>query len=256
MRPYRWPDAQNLRPWRTTCSRGPGSSQLILQVAACDPAPTARVEESATEVRVTVDADVGKGDCSNQVSITLDRPLGDPQVIDDETGAEVVRVVVRDSSGTGKRNWRAEGGVPGSGFDHGHRLRERRRLGRLHVSAWTSSRTNQTDPAAHIDDVSLVDAHGLVLDEVFLASAGRALVGASSQFPPPPEVTRATDRDERGPAVGPDVAPGSINNLVLRLRATHPGAPSELGGVRVDYTAGDERLFGLTPTGPQVKPIC
>lgn len=79
----------------------PGSAELELGVNTCNQNPRAEVEETVTEVRISMVADEidgdGAGDCSDGTRVTLDEPLRDREVIDNATG-ESVEVLSPDST--------------------------------------------------------------------------------------------------------------------------------------------------------------
>jgi hypothetical protein len=66
------------------------SPRLELGVNSCNRNPRATVEESDTEVRIsiTIDEETGNGggDCADHAVVTLSRPLGDRSVIDASSG--------------------------------------------------------------------------------------------------------------------------------------------------------------------------
>lgn len=66
----------------------PASTTLEVGVDTCNADPEVTAEESATEVRLSVEVEQSEtsGDCRDSVDVELEAPLGDRQVIDDATG--------------------------------------------------------------------------------------------------------------------------------------------------------------------------
>lgn len=75
---------------------------MELGVDSCDESPTAKVDESGTEVRVRVTSGRWLGrnadDCADGVVVTLKQPLGDRRVVDQSTG-NVVEVLPAEPDG-------------------------------------------------------------------------------------------------------------------------------------------------------------
>ncbi len=71
----------------------PRSPRLEVSVNTCNQNPIVLMDESATRIVVTVEADEvegsGRNDCRDGVEATLAQPLGDREIIDAATGEAV-----------------------------------------------------------------------------------------------------------------------------------------------------------------------
>lgn len=68
----------------------PTSTELTLSIGSCNQNPTVDVDETATKIRLTVTADADNSeDCADGATVTLDAPVGDRDIIDENTGEEL-----------------------------------------------------------------------------------------------------------------------------------------------------------------------
>ncbi|WP_345459049.1 hypothetical protein [Nocardioides marinquilinus] len=68
-----------------------GSATVRLVVASCHQDPVAEVEETGTEIRISIKPQRGgNGDeCADALTVTLDEPVGDRALVDGDTGGRV-----------------------------------------------------------------------------------------------------------------------------------------------------------------------
>jgi len=114
---------------------------------------------------------------------------------------------------------------------------------------------NPGGEAITIDHVSLVRAHGVRLEEAFVAPiANMTLIGARHTWPWP----NATGTDawtSKVPANGSLLRPADGDrNLVLHIVA--PRAPAGFAAVRVDYSVGARRFTAKSTTTFHIEPKC
>ena len=84
----------NARRWRPTTVMDvratPDALRLDLSLATCNAEHRHAVEETATEVRITVEhRHATRDDCADAILVALRQPLGSRAVIDDRTDAAI-----------------------------------------------------------------------------------------------------------------------------------------------------------------------